>query len=177
MNQLRKLQQFNLLKICLQANRPASYAGSRSFHQLVNDDRRRNQRQSLASIAARSGLIQTQRRFKSKKTGKGKEDDESDSESDSEEESDTDSSEEDSDLEDSNIKKIETINTRLDMVMKNGKYQCAFSLVSCAVARCCMSSGLSLQSNEPRSSNLNCQRTNSAFLSKRSVVQSTMSNR
>lgn len=123
MNQLRKLQQSNLLRrICLQAYRPASYPASKSFHQLVNShDQRHKQQQLLTRVNVRSDLIQLQSRLKAKKAGKGKsDDDESDSD---EEETDTESSDEDSDEEDSNIKKIETINTRLDMVMKNGRYR------------------------------------------------------
>lgn len=127
MNQLRKLQQFNRLRrICLLANRPASHPASKSFHQLVNDhDRPHNRQQLLVRVNVRSDLIQLQSRHKGKKAGKGKEDDdESDSDSDSdEEETDTESSDEDSDEEDSNIKKIETINTRLDMLIKNGRFR------------------------------------------------------
>ena len=123
LNQLRKLQQSNLLRtICLQTSRPASYPSSKSFHQLVDQrDQPHNRQKFLTRISVRNDLIQLQRRSKTKK-GKGKADDEeSDSESGSDEESDSDSSEEDSDVEDSNIKKIETINTRLDMVLKNGR--------------------------------------------------------
>ena len=129
MNQLIKLQQFNLLRrICLQASRSTSYPGSKSFHRLVNnhDQQHSKQQQLLTRLSARSDLVESQKRFKGKKTNKGKEGDDSGSESDSDEDSDTDSSEEDSDLEDSNIRKIETINTRLDMMMKNGRYQCEF---------------------------------------------------
>lgn len=179
MNQLRKLQQSNLLRrlLCLQANRPASHPDSRSFHQLVNgqDDRRRNQQ--LVSVAVRSGLIQQQRRFKGKKAGKGKkaDDDESDSESDSEEESDTDSSEEDSDTENSNIKKIETINTRLDMMMKHGRRSKCFEF--CFSPRLLL---LAIRQTPNRNGRQNIG-TNLDFLpkffTKRSVAQSTMSNR
>lgn len=124
MNRLKRIE-FGLLKrICLQ---PAYLANS-SIHQLVNlkiDQSSPHNGTDLIRIHRTNALINVQRRFKAKKAGSKGQDDDTDSDRDTddeEESSDSSSSDEDSEDDGPEIKKIETINNRLDMMLKYGKY-------------------------------------------------------
>lgn len=90
---------------------------------LINNRTNREKEQFLDRINLSNSLGQVQRRFKGKKGGKGKKsqvDDETDSDEEDDDTSDDESGSEDEGDGNSRIIKIETINTRLDMVLKNG---------------------------------------------------------
>lgn len=116
-NQLRNIHLNLIRRICLKSNYLV-LTSNQIHHKLVNLEN--SNKQFLNRINLKSDLIQFSKRFKAKKTGSGKADDE-DTDSEDEEEEESDSSEGESDEESgSSIKKIETINTRIDMILKNG---------------------------------------------------------